>query len=775
MKSLRLALVFFILPVFAHAQEHSSLPSIPEIFAAGGVTGREPETVKWSPDGTRVSYVLRDDSGEHGQLYYVDVAAGKPAVLVTTEKLATLAPPENTGGKQSKDDRERERRSRYSIAGYHWAPDSKHLLFDSKGQLWYFTLENGVGIQVTSAADPSGDPKFSPDGKRLSYTRKHNLYVRPISGDARETQLTSTSESDGDDVLNGEVDWVYEEELGVRSNYFWSPDGKRIAYLQMNEAQVPDYPITDFIPDHPTVDHQKYPYPGDPNPDVRVGVVDANGGKTHWVSISGLTGKQSKTDYYIPRFGWVNKEIIYLEVLNRDQNQLDLYFADTQSGRSQLMLSEKDDAWVLTNDAFRVLKSGDKFLWQSWRDGHTHLYLYSFSKSSPLNLPARLERQLTSGDFEVTDVEGVDEAGGTVYYTSTEGDDRQRNLFSIKLDGSAKQRLSREDGTHTPSFADDGKYYVDTYSALMTPPRMSLCSVSGTCSAFWSSHPVTSFELIKPQFVDFTADDGTVLHGRLLIPPGASPERKVPVLMNPYGGPEVQGVQDRWGASAFLFDQILAQDGIAVLCVDNRGMGFRGKKFAVPLRHDFGKIELNDQIMALDQALNRFPQLNGNRLGWWGWSYGGFMTTYALTHSKRFTAGVAVAPVTDWHDYDSIYTERYMGIPKENADGYKSSSVQNVASDLTGHLLIVHGTSDDNVHMQNTMQLAQAFINSGKQFELLLFPRKTHGIAGPAPRTTLFERIRAEFDSALLGWSREKIAASNPEFPVQPRSQGSAQ
>ena len=765
MKSLRL-LVLLVFPAFAAAQD-SRLPSIPQIFAEGGVTGRQPESVEWSPDGARVSYVLRDDSGERGQLYYIDVTNGKPAVLVATEKLAALSPPENTGGKQGKDDREREKRTRYSIAGYHWAPDSKHLLFDSKGQLWYYTLESGTGVQITVAADPSTDPKFSPDGKRISYVRRHNLYSRPINGDSRETQITFTSDDDGDNILNGEVDWVYEEELSVRSNYFWAPDGKHIVYLQMNEAQVPDYPITDFIPDHPTVDRQKYPYSGDPNPEVRVGVVDANGGKTKWVNISGLNGKLNKNDYYIPRFGWVNKETLYIQVLNRDQNQLDLYFVDLPSGRSQLMLSEKDDAWINVNDTFRILKSGDKFLWESWRDGHTHLYLYSFAKGSPLSASAKLERQLTNGNFEVTGLEGVDESTGTVYYLSTEGDDRQRNLFSVKLDGSGKQRLSREDGTHHTSFSDDAKYYVDTYSARLTPPRMSVCSVSGACNTFWSSRPVDMYALIKPQFVDFTADDGTTLHGELLLPPGASPEQRVPVLMNPYGGPEAQTVQDHWTAANFFFDQILAHDGIAILRIDNRGMGFRGKKFATALRHEFGKVELNDQLTALDQALNRFPQLDGNRLGWWGWSYGGFMTSYALTHSKRFKTGVAVAPVTDWHDYDSIYTERYMGLPKENADGYKSGSVQQAAANLSGRLLLVHGTSDDNVHIQNTMQLAQAFINSGKQFELLLYPRKTHGIAGTAPRTNLYERIRAEFDSSLLGWSPEKIAESNPPYPAQ--------
>lgn len=767
---LSLAVASFAFSAIAQEQQPKEI-TIPAIFAEGGLTGRSPETVKWSPDGTRVSYVLRDDSGQHGQLWYVDFS-GKPAVLVASEKLAALAPPEVTGGKQSKDDRQRDNRQRYSVAGYHWAPDSKHLLFDSKGQLWYYRIDNGTAIQVTSAGDPSGDPKFSPDGRRISYTRKHNLYVRQLTDDGRETQLTSVNPDDGDNILNGEVDWVYEEELDVRSNYFWAPDGKHIVYMQMNETAVPSYPIEDFIPPHPTVDDQKYPYSGDPNPKVRVGIIDSNGGKTHWLSVPGAS---SKDDIYIPRFGWVNKDIAYIQVLNRDQNQLDLYFIDTATGHPQLMLSEKDNTWIDVNDDFKILKSGGKFIWSSWRDGHQHLYLYSFNRANPVSAAATLDRQLTKGDFEVFAVEAIDERNNTVYFTANQDDDRQRNLYSVKLDGNGLQRISRGDGTHHADFADDGLHYVDTNSALLAPPRLSVCSVGGQCNNFWSARLAAEFPIIKPEFVDFKADDGTVLHGILVMPPAATAQDKAPLLMNPYGGPHAQSVVDAWGSSNFFFDQILARDGIAVLHVDNRGMGGRGKKFAAVLRHNFGEVELNDQLAALDQALNRYPQLDGNRLGWWGWSYGGFMTSYAMTHSKRFKAGVAVAPVTDWHDYDSIYTERYMGLPKDNPDGYKKSSVQLAAANLSGHLLIVHGTSDDNVHMQNTLQFAQDLENANKQFELRLYPRKTHGISGPAARTNLFERIRAQFDSQLLGWSPEKIASSNPPWPREAASAGVGQ
>jgi len=739
------------------AQPAARQLTIPAIFAEGGITGRSPETVEWSPDGSKVSYVLRDDSGERGELWYLDAITGKPAVLVGAEKLAGLAPPES----RIQNEREKERRTRYSVAGYHWAPDSRHLLFDSNGQLWLYSLETGTAVQLTSAVEPSGDPKFSPDGARVAYVRKHNLYVGAVSGDS-ELQLTR----DGDEnILNGEVDWVYAEELEVRSNYFWSPSGHRIAFLQMNEKQVPSYPITDLLPTHPTVDMQKYPKAGDPNPEVRVGVVSPNGGRIKWINID-------QEDIYIPRFGWIREGLLYVEVLNRDQDKLDLFFIDPESGRSRLVLSESaPGAWVRVHDDFRLLKSGDGFLWPSWRDGHTHLYLYSFDKSNPLAADARPEGQLTRGDFEVFSVAGVDEAAGLVYFTANQGDARQRHLFSVRLrsiprsgttaasPGSGSpgmkdlRRISREEGWHEPSFAESAGAYVDNFSSTLTPPRLAFCNLPANCSVFWQARAVEPYSLMAPQFVDFRAEDGTVLHGSLLMPPRevSIAGTKIPLLMNPYGGPEGHSVRHAWGGTTFLFHQLLARAGIAILQVDNRGTGARGRKFAAVLRHNFGETELKDQLAALEQALAAYPVLDRNRLGWWGWSYGGYLTVYAMTHSRLFKAGVAVAPVTDWLDYDSIYTERYMGLPKANADGYRRSSPVYDAARLSGKLLVVHGTSDDNVHLQNTVQLTQNLITAGRQFDLLLYPGKTHGISGPAARTHLFTRIQQHFESELLG------------------------
>ena len=735
------------------ASQPSSLPagqqlSIEALFADGGIIGRAPEGVNWSPDGTKVSYVERDDSGDHGTLYYIDLSTGKPAVLVSSEKLSALAPPASS----IKDERQKEALQRYSVAAYHWAPDSKHLLFDSHGQLWYYSLDTATAVQMTSSADSASDPKFSPDGGRLAYVRKHDLYVR----DLKRGQEEALTRDGNDNLLNGEVDWVYREELDSRSNYFWSPDGRSIAFLQMNEKDVPLYPITDWIPTHPTVDMEKYPKAGDPNPVVRIGVVASSGGKVKWISAGG--SKDGKLplgedpNVLIPRLGWVRDGLLWAMVLNRVQDRVDIYFVEVQSGKSQRILSESSDAWLDSRD-FELLPSGDQFLWRSWRDGHDHIYLYRFDKQNPLAGDAKLVAQLTKGDWEVESINAVDETAGLVYFTANEGDWRQANVFAVGLDGGNFHRVSKENGTHGPNFGPTKtKTYVDNYSALMTPPRMSLCTTDGACTPFWQSRSVEAYNLVAPKLVEFTAADGaTKLLGTLLLPSGGPmmANGKAPLILNPYGGPGAQYVRDAWSTDRQLFDQILARQGFAILKVDNRGMANRGKAFALPIKHHLGPVELDDQMAALKQALQQYPQLDGSRVGFWGWSYGGYFTLYAMENTDVFKTGISVAPVTDWRNYDSIYTERYMGLPSENEDGYRKSSPVNFAADLHGSLLEVHGTSDDNVHVQNTIQMVNAFINSGKQFELMLYPRKTHGIAGKAARTDLFHRIEDHFEKSL--------------------------
>lgn len=731
-----LACAAVLLCPFAFSQNQPSKQlTINEIFTPGAITGRGPETIEWSPDNSKLSYVQRDGNG--GELWYVDANTGEKKVLVSAANLATLDP----GYSKVKNEIERERLTRYNVAAYIWGPDSKHLIFDSEGQLWLYDLGTNTAVQFTSAPDPSGDPKFSPDGKHVSYTRKHNLYVREISG-KDERQLTKDTDPN---LLNGDIDWVYAEELGVRSNYFWSPNSRELVFMQMDETHVPTYPITDWMPTHPNVDFQKYPEVGDPNPVVRLGVVDANKGKVHWIHLG------DDPDTYIPRFGWIKDGVVWAEVLNRKQDKLDLYLVDTKSGKSRIVLTETTPgAWIdFENVEVDFFKSPGRFLWPSWRDGTMQIYLYSFDKDNPIASDAKLDRQLTKGDFEVLAIDGIDEASGTVFFSCNKDDPRQRHLYSVKLDGSDMGDLAPEEGMHFSQFSDDGKHYIDTYSATMTPPRIHLCAVGANCYPVWEAKSVAEYDLIPQKWLEFKADDGTTLYGRLLLPPIVPEGQKIPLIDNIYGGPAAQMVLKGWGGASELFDQILARKGFAIFAVDNRGTPGRDRKFQTAIRHEFGAIELEDQLTALDQLYAQFPQLDRDRTGMWGWSNGGSMTLYSMTHSDRFRAGVAVAPVTNQINYDSIYTERYMGLLSEDKAGYEQSDVSKVADKLHGALMLVHGTSDDNVHFQNSIQFLSALVNADKHIRLMVYPNKTHSIAGKDARVNLFQMIENHFEHAL--------------------------
>ena len=720
----------------AKAQTAPTQPlTIETLYQPGGLAGRGPETVEWSPDGTKLTFVQRDGKGEKGELWYVDTSTGEKQVLVSAAKLAALDPDVN----KVKNEREKERRTRYHVAAYLWAPDSKHLIFDSQGQLWLYDLGTATAVQFTSASDPSGDPKFSPDGGHVAYWRKHNLYVHPVNG-KDEKQLTKDT---GDSLFNGDIDWVYAEELAVRSNYFWSPDSREIVFLHMDETKVPTYPITDWLPTHPNMEYEKYPKVGDPNPAVKLGVVDADKGKVRWISLT------SDQDSYIPRFGWVREGMVWAEVLNRTEDKMDLYFVDAKTGKSKIVLTETTPgAWIdFEHVEVRFLKSSGQFLWPSWRDGTMQIYLYSFDKQNPMAAEAKLERQLTQGDFEVLGIEGVDQAAGTVFFSANKDDPRQVQIFSVQLDGSGFKPLTSEEGIHSGNFSDDGKHYTHTYFGPQRSTTISLCAVGGACNPVWKARDaIADYGLRAPQYLDFKADDGTTLYGRLLLPADAPASGKIPLIVNIYGGPAAQMV--RKGAPD-PFDEILSRKGFAIFAVDNRGTPGRDRKFQTAIRHEFGAIELKDQLTALDQLLGQYPQLDKDRVAIWGWSNGGSMTLYAMTHSQRFRAGVAVAPVTDQLNYDSIYTERYMGLLQDDKAGYQQSDVTQDAEKLHGALLLVHGTSDDNVHFQNSVQMINALIDAGKQFRLMIYPNKTHSIAGKDARVHLFTMIVDHFEREM--------------------------
>jgi len=721
----------FLAPSAFRAQDGSSQApakalSVEAIFAHGGLVGKPPEGFAWSLDGKHLTYL------DGGELLDLDPASGKTHVLVSRAKLASIS-----GSNNSETDLDR--RDRYGIAGYQWAPDSTHLLFDSNGRLWIYDLKTGTGVQIGFSDAASGDdPKFSPNGDAVSFVRDHGLAVVHLQDPGAPPAVVAPAPNSS--TTNGEVDCVYEEELDVRSNSFWSPDGKNIAFLQMAETDVPQYPIEDWIPVHAQVDMQRYPQPGDANPDVRIGVVSSSGGRALWIRVPIKAGQD-----YIPRFGWVDRKTIWIETLTRDHKHRSLYFAGLPAGHVHVVLETGDDKFV--DDNYDMWVGAGNIVFTNWTDGHNHIYLYRYDERNLESGRGELERQLTKGEFEVAAVARVDWGKKTVYFTSNEGNLLDQQLWQVGFDGQRKQ-LTVGAGRHEPNLSPAGEAFVDLHSTRMNPPTASLCHIDGSCQTFWQSEAVDAYHLRAPEKLEIKAHNGTTLYATLLTPEGDRAPASVPLIVNPYGGPGPQTVADRW-SDALLFDEVLAQQGFAVLHADNRGMGMRGRDFAQFAYRNSGPVQFEDQMTVVDAVLEKYPQLDARRLGWWGWSWGGTFTLYALTHSDRFRAGVAVAPVTDWHDYDSIYTERYLGLPAAFQEGYRDFSVLNSAASLKGRLLLVHGTGDDNVHIGNSVQFIEKLIEAGIPYDLQVYPRKTHSITGPEVRTHLFNRILAHFQQYL--------------------------
>ena len=466
-------------PVPLAAQAPAKPLTVGAIFAHGPLIGTPPTGLAWSPDGKHLTYL---DGGELIDLGPgLDPATGKPHVMVSRAKLAALS-----GASASEADRDH--RDRYKMASYLWAPDSAHLMFDSNGRLWIYDLHNGTGVETSFTGTGSGDdPKFSPNGEYISFVRDHGLAVVRLRDPG--TPMITVASTPNPAILNGEVDWVYEEELETRSNYFWSPDSNRLAFLQMNESQVPEYPIVDWIPTHAQVNRQRYPQPGDLNPEVRVGVVGAGGGKTVWMKIPIHSGQD-----YIPRFGWADRKTLWIETLSRDHKHRNLYFADAANGQAIPALELTDDLFV--DDDYDVSVGFGTMVLSNWTDGHNHLYLYSYDTEHPGT--AKLERQLTKGDFEVGEVLGVDHAQKTVYYASNEGNLLEQQLWQVNFAGERKQ-LSSGAGTHTGNFAPAGGAFVDRQSSRLEAPTLRLCQAAGKCSVFWQTRALPAATIASPQ------------------------------------------------------------------------------------------------------------------------------------------------------------------------------------------------------------------------------------------------------------------------------------
>lgn len=723
----------------AAAQETAARQlTVERIYSAPSLSGELTDGIEWAPDSKRISYFAPDEKAGALALWTMDATTGARAVLVGAQQLRAAEPPEEAKVIQSTG------LGRVEAENYLWSPRGESLLFIGSSSLVLFDLKTMTAKPLVAGHDEIEDPKFSPDGAWVSFVRAANLWVTNIESGGTRAVTTGGSE----DVLKGELDWVYPEELDARTAYWWSPDSTKIAYYQMDERPVTRYPIMDMSSPIGAMEYTRYPQAGEPNPIVRVGVVAVSTGgsggapETRWMD----TG--SDPNVYIPRVAWLrDSERVAIERLNRGQNRLDLLFCDATSGTSRVVLTDTDQYWINIGDDLYFFADDKRFLWSSERSGFRHYYIYDFSGK-------QLE-QLTAGDWQVSGTGGfgpgtashpaVDEAHGYIYFLSNKDNAMETQLYRVSLSDKPITRITRDPGTHTILFAPDTSAFVDTYSTATNPPRQDLDSINGSRVAVVNGNPAAElgeYHLSPVEFLTVDAADGTKLDASIIKPPQFDQSRKYPVLVAVYGGPEEQDVRNEWGGVDFLWHELLAQKGYIIFTLDNRGSYNRGHAFETPIFHHFGKVELEDQLAGVNY-LKSLPYVDPSRIGIWGWSYGGYMTLYAMTHAAGvFKAGISVAPVSDWRLYDTIYTERYMGRPQENAAGYRDSSPVNQAENLTGRLMLAHGTGDDNVHFANTSEMLNELIEHGPYpAELMVFPGRGHPIGDAAARVQLFDRM----------------------------------
>jgi dipeptidyl-peptidase-4 len=669
-----------------------------------------PGSPVWAPDGQAFAY----RQGESIRLY--DIREKRDRTLFDLEPLRKAARPNPPRERFDWVNR------RVHAQQIQWFPNGKDLVVASGGDLFVWHVESGKFDQITHTDAAEDDAKLSPDGARVAFRRNHDLYVLDIAS-KKETRLTSNG---SESLRNGELDWVYPEELELGSAYWWSPDSKQIAYLQFDVSREPLYPHADLLGSPPVFEPQRYPQAGEPNADVRIGIVPAGGGQTRWLD----TG-DTRDLYLIARVWWMpDSRRLVIERLTRVQNRLDLLSAVAVTGAASAILTETDPYWINFTGDLKFLNGGREFLWSSERDGFRHLYVYSSD--------GKEVRRLTRGEWEVRGVAGIDEKSGVVYYLSSESSPTETQLYRVGLNGAGRTRITRESGSHAISMPENAAWYLDTYSSIETPTRRVIHAPDGAEHAVFrdADKVADEYDLRPVQILKVKAADGrTELYARLIKPAGFDPARKYPAVVIVYGGPGAQSVRNEW--HSVTWEQALAHRGFVVWQVDNRGSAGRGHAFESVLYRNMGPTELADQKAGVEQLIE-MGFVDPNRIAIYGWSYGGFMAlNAALNEPDLFRAAIAGAPVTNMANYDTIYTERYLGLPASNPDAYKKTNLAIAAAKLKAHLMLVHNFEDDNVLFQNMLQITNALQNAGKQFQLMIYPQKTHGVMGPVRKQML--------------------------------------
>jgi len=589
-----------------------------------------------------------------------------------------------------------------------------------------------AGKTLTKLVDSQiQEPTFSPDGTKIAYAKQNNLYIYDV---ASKKAVAVTTDGKKNAVINGITDWVYEEEFAFVRAFDWSKDSKKLAYIRFDESQVPEFSMSKFHKDlYPTIETFKYPKAGEKNSEVSLHIFDVA------VSTSKKVDLGNYNDFYIARMQWTNdNNILSAQVLNRHQDNLDLLFIDGTTAAAKVVLNEKDKAYVDVTDNLTFLKD-NSFIWTSEKDGFNHIYVYDKT--------GKLKNQVTKGNWEVTNYYGFDEKTKTIFYQSTENGSINRAVYRISLDGKNKTALTTKIGTNAATFSPNFQFFINTYSSASQPTIYTLneaksgkeIQVIENNQAL--SDKLKSYDLPTKEFFVLKTAKGNELNAWIMKPKDFDASKKYQVFMIQYSGPGSQQVVNGWGSSNEYWFEMLTQQGYIVACVDGRGTGFKGAAFKKVTQLQLGKYEVEDQIDAA-KVIGSYPYVDASRIGIWGWSYGGFMASNCIFQgSDVFKMAIAVAPVTNWRFYDSVYTERYMQTPQENPNGYDQNSPINHVEKLKGKFLLIHGSGDDNVHVQNSMQMMEALIQANKQFDSQIYPDKDHGIYGGKTRIQLYNKM----------------------------------
>jgi dipeptidyl-peptidase-4 len=721
------ALLPALAPTAAFAQQKQAL-TLEDIWAKPTFRTANVPGFDWMNDGRYYA------SLDEGSLVQHDVTTGKAVITLVPASVLQLP-----GAARP-----------LAIDGYSFNADEQKVLFATdkepiyrhSSRASYYVFDRGTKkLTALSAGGKQGYATFSPDGKRVAFTRDNNLFVTDLAT-MKETTVTTNGLKNS--IINGSADWVYEEEFAFAQGFFWSPDSRQIAFFTFDESQVPEYDMQTWGGLYPKEYRFKYPKAGEKNSVVLVSSYDVVSARTTKMDVG------PEPDQYIPRVMWTQvPNTLSIQRLNRLQNKLEILHGDVTTGRTQVVLTDTNPAYVEINDDLKYLAGGKQFVFTSEKDGYQHLYLHDMN--------GQLVRQLTTGNWEISAINGFDAKTGNIYYTSTEGSALERHLYCINLNGKGKQRISEPGrGTDVVNMSPDTRYFLNTHSSAGVLPVVSLREGrSGKLVKTLEDNAklkqtLAQYDLGKHEFFTFKNSDGIELNGWMIKPSNFDPSKKYPVLMHVYGGPSfgsssTQTVKDDAGGGTaftnYLWHQLLAEKGYLVVSVENRGTSGRGSAFRKATYANLGKFETVDQGDGA-KYLATLPYVDKARIGIWGWSFGGYLTALSMTkNADLFKAGISVAPVTNWRYYDTVYTERFLKTPQQNPGGYDDNSPVNFAKQLKGKFLLVHGTGDDNVHFQNSIAFVDALIAADRSYQTLYYPNRNHGIYGGNTRLHLYRQM----------------------------------